>query len=947
MAGFFLPLLFFESSMTRCSLLVLLIFAFNLTLWADALQPSSTYLHGTLTNGLTYYIRHTEDNNNRVNFYLVEKAGSLNEDRAQSGLAHFLEHMAFNGTRNFPARSIIEILQENGVRFGPDLNAVTSFDKTTFRIENVPAEPGLIDTCLMILKDWSDGLLLQDKEIDAERGVITEEWRTTASLQKRIREKLASQLLPPGHPYAVKTPIGNIGNVNSFHPKALKDFYYKWYRPELQAVIVEGDIEPEKILHILQTLWSESALEEPIPFFITPRVPMISFPKVAIVDDPEIRLASYDIQFIEPYGSHWDGDKRITNEYMRDMVASMIADRLREKVREEDPPFRAPASFNDTYTLATSVPAYSVGASGPFSPSHEPLAAIVYELKRAYDYGFTDEELNRKIEDLKNSLNYSQKLNPRAQKMAPLFTDNFIRGHKIIAQEEKNRILSEFIDTVSINSLNLIAREMIHRNGENTVVILRINSDQKPKSLSRESLLNFYIDAWDIETEPYVTKEMQPKEIKELMTDLPSPGKILAENTTIFPDVTQLDLSNGARVFLWPTDSDIKRISAISKGGYSLMEASDFPQYSQMNYVVTLGGFGGHSAEELQEILAGKQISYNAYVDTLTEGFEGTTSEDPETLMQLLYLRFTSFGQDKEAFENWLQSYRKELQGRRYSPYVAITDSISSTLYGRNNPRMPLQSESLADSINYDSIQHLFAQRFGNAADFDFILTGDFDKEEIKKLIELYLASLPGDPSEPRENFDNTIFPVPKAHRGRFRFSMPMNAPKTSVVHTVNTKKEYNLKNRLVFLILQEILADQYLKDIRESQGGSYNVNVSGDISRIPMNLLTLYISFNTNKEQASGLIDLVNEGLLKIATKGPDEKLIAGIKKNLRQNFISYNKTDDFKVNLIKDYLLYDTLESRDYLDILNNINIEDIQKFAIDLARAPTVIDLITDPE
>lgn len=908
---------------------------------SDMEDANRDYLYGVLPCGLTYYIRHTP---NPVNFYLVERAGSLNEEDSQSGLAHFLEHLAFKGTRHFPERTLIDYLQSKGVSFGADLNAVTSFDKTTFRIENVPADPNLIDTCLLILKDWSGDLLLENEKIDAERAVIEQEWRTTGSLQKRIREKLSSQLLPPHHPYAYKTPIGNMDVVRNFKYQELKDFYKKWYRPELQAVIVEGTIDPEVILKKIKMLWSDSGAASEVPEFVAPTVPFSPEPIAAIASDRDIRGNSIDIVFFSPenikYSSKETFEKR---NLAQSMIASMLAARLREKSHENNPPFRSPGVYYDTYTVAQNTPALTVGASFPGEDPTEAINAIGYELHRVATLGFTEEELQQQKNELVGRLEFFESGNATQNNLSSQFIDNFTKGTPIVTLADRVCILKDFIETLNLSEINRSAAEDLHPEGDNTAIILRVNSDMD--SPSTMELVSAYKNALDQEVEEYKWK---PAEIftAELMEATPAKGKVVEEQEIGIPGVKKWRLSNGASVYLWPSDSSgFINISAVSRGGYSKIPADNFVEYTVMNTVMDMSGLGGYPAQTIKKIIAPKQLTYSAKVDALTESFSGRASmQDIEDLLQLMYLRFTTFPKDSLMFENWRNNFKANLVANEKSPYSAVMDSISMLLNSQN-PRMGRMNAVMMDSLDYDKVIRLYAERFGNASDFDFIFTGDINEEKIKDLAETYIASLPSSGNKKREKFDAGTFSTPAEYKGLFQVEMATGIPKTTVMQTRNTEDTYSLKNRLIFRIMQDLLTVALQKEIRDNLGGAYSIHVEGDISRVPENLLSLYINFDTNPDKAERMVEAIDATIRNFANSTPDVAMIEGIKRNISDEYQRFAAGAEFKMNVLKDYLLYDTLEALEYDNILGEITAEDIMNTAGKVADAPTVVTILLE--
>lgn len=916
------------------------------------------FLYGKLENGLTYYVRQSLKQPGKANFYLIEKAGSINETPEESGLAHFLEHLAFKGTTHFPGTSLIDSLAARGVEFGPDLNAATSFDKTTFRIENVATDMPNIQECLLVLRDWGGGLLLLDEDINAERGVITEEWRTTSSPTKRIRAQLATQLLEPGNPWATHPPIGNMEVVDTFQTDQLRNFYNKWYRPDLQAVVVEGDINPEETVRIIQENWANTKPEDETPIFIYPKAPEADSALVALAFDRDLRQNSIDIQFYEPSGKKFLS----TEEYEirktgQDLVATMIGARLRKRLEADEKPFMAPGSYFDEYTVMANVPAFTLGATFSGDNWEKALEALATESKRVTEHGFSPEETDFFLHDLREQSAYLESLDPRKYNLSDQFINNFIYGEPIIDLQSRRAYLKEFINRADTALLNSLAREMIHSDGHNTAIMIRgkdlkhFTSEEDGEALKREIKTKFQ-QSLVAETEPFEFITPRIAETKEFMTELPRPGKIEREAPWILDGVKLLSLSNGSRVWL-VSDSTARgvRVVGVSPGGYSRMSAEDYPQYSVMNEVMTLGGLGDLSADEVKRTSAAKQIEFSATVGPVSESFLGyAPAARLENLLQAMYLRFSTYPQNEEAFKAWQNNYRNGILRRQATKMGQISDSIAGLLYGSDNPRMPVPQPALADSADYGKINSLFKERFENVADFDFIIAGNFQEETLKPLIERYIASLPGDTLSLRESYDATSIPKPRPFKGEIKINSQGNSQgnsqATSITHTLNADVEYNLRNRLAFSILRDLLSDYLIREIRQKEGAAYRFDISGDISQAPSNLLTLVISFDTNEGKADKALEILNSAFGNIASEDIDPARFNGIKKRLQDDFSSYRPSSDFKVNLLKDYILQGTLETLDYPEILDSITPGDIKKLAATLAAAPTIVDLVVVP-
>lgn len=908
----------------------------------SGLDENSEYIKGRLYNGLTYYIREIPESKH-VSFYLIEKAGSLNEEDSQSGLAHFMEHMAFKGTKHFPGRSLIDYLQSKDIKFGADLNAVTSFDKTLFRIENVSSDNNLIDSCLLILRDWSRDILFKSEDIDAERKVIIQELHITSSVQKRIRDQFAIQLLEIDNPYRNKTPIGNPDSITSFPHIELINYYKKWYRPDFQAVIIEGDISACEIEKKIKELWSDVPLAENPLSFNLPVMEEFHQPLVGIAVDKGIKNNSIDLQFLcLDKDSGMDADIFFTENLKRELVASTLSYRLRERGWKSDSIVKGGYSYNDYFTVAGNIPAFTVGIVFSENNFKKGLDSLIYETIRFYEAGITPEEFDREIKELKGKLEYLNKSDFSKHKLSDKFIDNFINEKPIIPLKQQARILTEFIDTLSISDLNSMIKELIYPDGENTVVLIRHNGKEtipQQKDIEKELMR-----AWNQSYFPYSMMKWEEREIDDLiMPEISNKGSIISSEWIPELEAYKYFLSNGVTVYYVETDKGDNSVSlsALSKGGYSLFEKEDYRYKSIINNVIKLGGFGENSSQDIRRFSDDRGIKWNVVIEPTTEKFTGSAPKEyTENLLQLMYLAFISPQSNPKAFDEWENSYKEYLKTQESNPFKILSDSINSLVYGEKIPEH-LESEDIGQ-INYEKVLNLFKERFSNARDFDFIIVGGLEGEVIDRLIETYISSLPSQ-KLPREKYNSNVLPFPQPGKETILFDSPGSNVVSTISQTLMCRVENSLENRLTLNILIDLLKDLYLKEIRDKSGSAYNIHVSGEISRIPENILTLNINFMTGNKDYNKLLTQLNSGI-DLLSKGKIEKqLFTGIKEGLKKEFNTYKDTPDYKLNRIQDYLLYNTLETNHYQEILENINLNNITHLAKLIKEAPTEINVV----
>ena len=910
------------------------------------IQPiplDSAVRHGILDNGLTYYIRHNALPENRAEFYIVQKVGSINEEESQRGLAHFLEHMAFNGTKNFPKKKLINYLQENGVKFGSDLNAYTAFDETVYNISNVPTHrKELVDSCLLILHDWSGFISLEEEEIDAERKVIHEEWRTRNSAALRIYDQILPTLFPDSCRYAYRMPIGIMSVVDNFPYQQIRDYYHEWYRPELQGIIVVGDINPEEIENRIKSLWSDIPRRNKFKERLSIEVTDNQKPIVAIGKDKELTSNLIEIKYkhnditLEEKGSI----KGLSLSYINSAIESLLSLRFNEIMQQQTPPFMgASVSYGD-YVVARTKKAFTAMTKYKDNEWEKALVALVHELKRVYNYGFTASEYERLKTELRSITEnaYKTRNERRNNELVESYFSHFL--HNIPAPDEDTiyKINLKLIESIDINEINNHFNSLISHE-KNLVITLR-SEDKDGKIIpSEEELLNTYNKAWGDEVEPYKDKIIT----NSLMSKIPQKGSIIKESYDKKYKATIWKLSNGATVYLRHSDRDKNQIgmTAISKGGYSLIDSKDYYSYSNMNSLAGMGGLGDFTNVELGKVLTGKQATYQCNVGPLTEQIDaGSTIDDVETMLQLVYLRFTTMRQDTAIFNSWKERRFNAMKNRNLNPMVAVGDTLTVTMYG-NNPRKPIPHIEDIDKIDYDRACELFSQRYANAGDFSFIFVGNFDIEKMRPLVEQYIASLPS--TGKKENYDASQIPtIRKGHHIK-HLSVPMESPKTTVLYNITANVKNTQKNRISFQILRQVLSMMYTEQIREQEGGTYGVSVSGDLARVPENTLTMFINFDTNEAQAQGLLDKAINILNELAQNGPDSNKFNQVKEYIAKRRQSQIVENNYFMSILKNKVLYNNDDAFTYEKTLNNLTEKDVQRLAKKIASSNDIIEII----
>ena len=913
---------------------------------AQQLPMDASVRHGKLDNGLTYYIYPNAQPRQEAEFYIVQRVGSILEEEHQRGLAHFLEHMAFNGTKHFPGTRLLEYLEENGVKFGTDINAYTSFDHTVYSISHVPTQRiGLVDSCLLILSDWSSRITLDGKEIDAERQVIHEEWRSKRSARDRIYEQTLPRLFPDNNRYANRMPIGLMEVVDNFPHQALRDYYRRWYRPDLQAVIVVGDVDAAYVESRIRELWRDVKVPSGAPKRVYYTVPNNASPIVAIGTDPELSSGTLRISFkYDPLPT----ETNLTLEGQRDvfcraLVMSMLSARIGDYQQLGMLPPGANVRFSDgDYSLAMTKKALSASVGFQGDNWQGGMQMLVYMLNQALSHGFSAEEYERVSAQILMSL--SQMEAQSGAKLPSNFIvqrcmDHFLHANPLLTMQQTAELNRQLLAEMALDKVNARFAEYLYSPG-GVAILLQGRAQEGYKWPTEKEVVEAYIQSWTIPTQPHEIPHMEPA--PELMSTKPQPGTIVKTKRNKRYGTTELTLSNGARVILKPTEGDAVRLTATSNGGTSLISASEYAEINAINALPSMGGLGELSGSDLGRALEGRNVSYKVNVGTLAETFSGGCDKaDMEQLLQLLHLRFTTVRKDYDAFERWQQNTRNSVMQQQASPMTLFADTLHSTMY-EPHPRKRKASMDLADSVDYDRTCQLFSERFANAADFTFIFVGDIDTDALSPLICTYIASLPGDAKQ-REKADPTA--LPRLRRGKHvtHVQIPMENPVTTVIYNIAAKKRYTARSNAACAILSEVMNSLCTETLREQESGTYNVSVTSRISRQPADELTLMFNFSTNPQQATPLLHKAIELLRQVAEEGPSPEAFSKAREYLLKQHHDYKGTDAYWMSSLTDRVRYADDTTLNTGEALQKITPRDVKRLARKLVRSRHTAEVI----
>ena len=785
---------------------------------------------GKLDNGLTYYIRYNNWPEHRANFYIAQKVGSIQEEESQRGLAHFLEHMAFNGSDNFKGNQLISWLETIGVQFGGDLNAYTSIDQTVYNIDNVPtARQSALDSCLLILRDWSTGLLLEPEEIDKERGVIHEEWRMRTSASSRMFERNLPALYP-GSKYGVRYPIGLMSVIDNFSPKELRDYYEKWYHPTNQGIIVVGDVDVNHTEAMIKKLFGPITNPENAAPIIDEPVPDTAEPIVIIDKDKEQRTSSVDIMFKhEVYPDSMKGDlSYLIYNYVKRAAMSMLNRRLSEVVKQPGCPFVSASAGDGNYIFAKTKDALSFDATPKeMDQMDDALKAVLVEARRVAEFGYTPTEYNRFKADYLSSLDktYENREKRTNTQFYAQCLGHFLSNEPMPSIDFTYETMKQIVPMLPFEAINEASKEMFKavENDSNMVIISFNNEKEGNVYPTSKGLLKAVADARAQQIEAYVDNVKD----EPLITKLPKAGTIKKELKNDKFGYTELQLSNGVVVLLKQTDfkKDQVILSGEGPGGESLYGPKDFRNLQLFDQVIGISGLGNFSSTELEKALAGKIANADLAMSGRNMTLSGTsTPKDVETMLQMAYLYFTNINKDEKAYQNLMSQLEVSLKNRALSPDIAFNDSLTATLYGHNPRLAPLTLEALKD-VSYDRILEIAKERTASAKDWGFVIIGNFDEATIRPLVCQYLGALPAKGKNPKAKRTSFL------QKGKIEniFARKQETPKCNgVMVWYNEDMPYTLERDIQSSITGQILRMIYTKEIREEASAAYSVAAQG-----------------------------------------------------------------------------------------------------------------------
>ena len=879
------------------------------TLMAQQMPPipvDSDVRIGKLPNGLTYYIRHNAWPEQRAEFYIAQRVGSIQENDDQRGLAHFLEHMCFNGTEHFKGNDIVKWCETIGVKFGRDLNAYTSIDQTVYNISNVPTtREGIIDSCLLILHDWADGLLLEPEEIQKERGVIHEEWRLRTSATMRMLERDLPRLYPNSK-YGHRMPIGLMEIIDNFQPQVLRDYYEKWYRPDNQAILVVGDVEVDKVEQKIKDLFSPIKMPaNPAPVVVE-AVPDNAEPIVVVDKDKEMQYSIVEVMFKnDPIPTEMKGNMQyLAIDYIIHACTGMLNDRLAEQAQKPDCPYLQGSTGYGQYLLSKSKDAFEIDALPKEGQTEAALKAVMIEARRAAEFGFTATEHQRYKQNFLSQLDkqYSNKDKRYNSQFVKEYVNHYLDNDPIPSIDDYYQVMKQLVPMLPLEAINQSMAELKLANDSN-MVILNMNQEKEGAVYPTEqSLLKAVSDARAEKIEAYVDNVKN----EPLIAQQPKAGKIVKEVAGKKFGYKELTLSNGATVVL--KQSDLKKdqviLAAEGFGGSSLYGAQDFANIKLFDDVIEASGLGNFSHTELEKALAGKIASASMMLGTQRANITGSsTPNDVETLLQLVYLTFTKINKDQESYDNMMKTQELVLKNKLLQPEAVFSDSLSLTLSNHDKRYAPLTIDDLKN-VSYDRVLQIAKEQTANAAAFTFTIIGNYDEAQLRPLIETYLASLPGNAKKVVKEKD-----VESMFKGEVKndFKRKMETPKAIAVMTwLNDKMKYTLENIVRADMVGQILTMIYTEKIREEASAAYSVMAQAGLSRDDFRTIGQVLVYCPMKpEKGDVAMKIMLDEVNNLAQTVDAEKL-GKVKEYMLKNIDDLAKTNNYWIRTIgrlRDY--------------------------------------------
>ena len=827
---------------------------------------------GKLSNGLTYYIRHNEYPKGQAEFYIAQKVGSIVENDNQRGLAHFLEHMCFNGTKTFKGNDMLKWCESNGIKFGANVNAATGVDQTIYNISKVPtARVGIQDTCLIILRDWADGLLLDGEEIDSERKVIHEEWRMRMVGQMRILENLLPEIYPNSR-YGYRLPIGTMDVVDNFPHQALRDYYETWYRPDLQGVIVVGDIDVDRIECKIKELFG--GIEMPANPKPREYYPVEDNKETiyAIGVDKEQPTSIAQIMF--KHDAYPDSLKSNINylayKYVLDMATSMVNSRLSEMTKKNDCPFAYSMAMEGDYLIAGTKSAMTFVAVPKNDDMKSAFKAVMTEIARIKQHGFLASEYLRARDEYLSNLEkaYNNRKQQDSGNLVGEYTQHFLKGEPIPGIEYEYTVMTMLAKNLPVEMINQTVMQII--GDENRVVVCMMPEKEGVTVPTKAELQAIETEVGQMQVEAFVDNV----KTEPLIAQLPAKGKVVKESVNSRFGAKEWTLSNGVKVVAKKTDfkDDEIVLRAVAKGGISWVSEADADNLAFLPIAMQQIALGDFNASDLEKYLAGKQVRLQGSPEYYARNILGsTTPKDLQTLMEMLYMSFINLRLDADEFEALRNQMVSVLQNQVTTPEFVFQTRMRKALYKSAHEQM-ISIEGIKNA-KCDRIEQIIKQCYSNAAEFTFIFTGNFDEAQLKEYCEQYLASLPTEPTKVTKNVKFVGLNINPGSTTQSS-TMAMQTPQTYASFIVSGNMPFSSKNSQLGSIVSQILSARFIEQIREKEGATYSVHTNASVNGMSDFNIQFDTTLPMKPEKRDRVVEIVKTAFNDLQTNCGEEEL-------------------------------------------------------------------------
>lgn len=865
------------------------------------LPLSSDVRQGVLPNGLTYYILHNEEPKERVNFYIAQKVGSTLENADQLGLAHFLEHMAFNGTKHYPGKDMLNYLQSKGIRFGADINAYTGFDETVYNINNVPStDKALMDSVLLVLSDWSGSILLEEDEINSERGVIEEEWRSRTGAQYRMFDAVLPKIYSE-YQYQ-QMPIGKMEIVRNFPPKAIRDYYHKWYRPDQQGIVIVGDMDAVEMEKKVKDLFSQiPAQKNPAKREYAPVSDNME-PIFAFFKDKELPYAMATVSFKSeaiPFEMRNTIAGYLQENVIQALVETMINNRLEEySMKPECKYSYAGVNFGDFWVSKTKA-AFDITiiAKDKLIDAYKDALAVV---ARACKSGFMQSELVRARDAILANYEkaYNEHNNTKSDNLARKLIRTFIDNESYLGAEKEYQMMQQILMMIPVSDLNEFAATIL--TPDNQVIVASMPDKEGMEIVTADIMTGALNDAINAQYEAYVDEELPAS----LIENLPAPGKVVSQDATAF-GTTTFTLSNGVKVVVKSTDfkADEVKMEAFREGGRTMYNVTDAPEVALMSDAYGVSKFGKYARTTVDKYLAGKKVNVDYNIgNTVTEVSGNSTVKDLKNLFELTYLTFTDIQPDNDAYAAQRDAVISILKNQANNPQFVFANRMSMARACQNPLFCQSVTAETVEKADYAKMLDMMKKSMANAADYTFVFVGNVDADSIKPMLEQYIAVLP---STGKAEKAPVVTPWPQiTGQVNDTFDFPMHEPSTQVFQTIDDNNiNYSVENEVMVSAIGDILDIIFTDTLREEEGGTYSPQAFSMFN--PWNgYWSINYWFQTNSTVQQKLIDRANTEMMNLLNDGAKAESFNKVKEAMIKQYENQIRTNEYWMSNLKNYL-------------------------------------------